>query len=126
MSCLTGSIIRLYQQAPQTGFSGQSANRRAQPALTTLMNVNEMALSEDKKTLILCGSEYQDIRQPFSVILKVNLDTKETEPLLADNQYNVSHIALSKDCLIFTGTDLKTWVQNEMINSLPVICILKN
>ncbi len=78
-----------------------------------LMNVNEMALSEDKKTLILCGSEYQDIRQPYSVILKVNLDTKETEPLLADNQYNVSHIALSKDCLIFTGTDLKTWGTNE-------------
>lgn len=77
------------------------------------MNVNEMVLSDDKKTLILCGSEYQDVRQPYSVILKVDLESKQSEILLENNQYNVSHIALSDEYLIFTGTDLKTWGTNE-------------
>lgn len=77
------------------------------------MNVNDFILSDDKKTLILCGSEYKDLRQPYSVILKVDLNSMQSEILLENNQYNVSHIALTDDCLIFTGTDLKTWGTNE-------------
>lgn len=77
------------------------------------MNVNDFILSDDKKTLILCGSEYQDIRQPYSVILKVDLSSMQSEVLLENNQYNVSHIALTDDNLIFTGTNLKTWGTNE-------------
>ncbi len=78
-----------------------------------LMDVHSFTLSEDKKTLIVVGNEYQDMDNQYSSITKIDLTTKASELLLGQEITSVRNIALIEDTLVFTATDFKKWGTSE-------------
>lgn len=77
------------------------------------MDVQSYLITEDKKSVVVSGADFDSVNSQLSRLVMIDLDSKEIIDLIEKDTLAVRSLALVKNTLVFTGTDFKRWGTSE-------------
>ena len=77
------------------------------------LDVQNVALSEDKQTVVVAGALYDSVNDQFTSLFSIDLKTKKVTTLLKGGELAIRNLALINSTVVFTATDYKTYGTSE-------------